>query len=142
MQNFKNHRRFFPIYHFVLLPISVLAFVWSLSNLIMNSVNWTHELPLCLVTFSLVLGLFISRFYALKNQDRIIRIEMRFRYFELTGKSFSEKEQALSLTQIIALRFAGNDELVSLVETSITNKLPGEEIKKAIKNWKADVRRI
>ena len=142
MQNVNNHRRFFPIYHFVLIPISITAFGWSLTNLGLNLENWKHELPMCLATFCIVLGAFISRIYALKNQDRIIRLEMRYRYFDLSGKSFSEKEQQLRLSQIIALRFAGDDELISLVDESISKKLSNSEIKKSIQNWKEDTRRI
>lgn len=142
MQNAKNHRRFFPLHHFVLVPISAVAFVWSLTNLLCNLENWKQELPMFLATFCIVLGAFISRIYALKNQDRIIRLEMRYRYFDLSGKSFSEKEQQLRLSQIIALRFAGDDELISLVDESIAKKLSNSEIKKSIQNWKEDTRRI
>jgi len=142
MQNAKNHLRFFPLYHFLLIPISGFAFIWSLIHLVQDSENWQHNLLMCLITFSVFLGAFASRISSLKNQDRIIRLEMRYRYFELSGTSFSEKEQQLRLSQIIALRFAGDDELLALIENSISNKSSSADIKANIKNWKEDNRRV
>lgn len=84
----------------------------------------------------------LSRIYALKNQDRIIRLEMRQRYFELTGKSFQETEKNLSLSQIIALRFAANEELLPLMERAVAEKLSAKEIKQSIQNWQEDKRRV
>ena len=84
----------------------------------------------------------LARVYALKLQNRIILNEMRNRYFHLTGKTFDEKEQDLKLGQIIALRFAGNDELLGLMDRAIAEKLTAKEIKKQIKNWKGDYIRV
>ena len=91
------------------------------------------------VLFSLPL---LARLYALKLQNRIIINEMRNRYFHLTGKTFEEKEQNLRLGQIIALRFAGNDELLGLIDRAIAEKLTAKEIKQQIKNWKGDYIRV
>ena len=84
----------------------------------------------------------VGRIYATKNQDRIIRLEMRQRYFEMTGKSFAEKENQLRLGQIIALRFASDEELLNLMEKAIAEKLKSKEIKQAIRNWQADTNRV
>jgi hypothetical protein len=84
----------------------------------------------------------ITRVYALKNQDRLIRLEMRQRYFELTGTSFNSKENQLKLSQIIALRFASNEELLALIDLAIKDKLSNKEIKMAITNWQADLLRV
>ncbi len=67
---------------------------------------------------------------------------MRYRFFDLTGKSFSEKEKQLKLGQVIALRFAGDDELTLLTEKAISENLTSTEIKKAIKNWLPDNNRV
>jgi hypothetical protein len=83
-----------------------------------------------------------ARIYGLKNQDRIIRMEMRQRYFELTGQRFVEKEKQLRLSQIIALRFASDEELLELMDRAISEKLTGKQIKSAIRNWQADHRRV
>ena len=84
----------------------------------------------------------IARSYALKNQDRIIRLEMRQRYFHLTGSTFTEKEKQLKLSQIIALRFAGDQELLPLIKRAISEKLSPTEIKKAISDWVSDENRV
>lgn len=93
-------------------------------------------------SFVLVLLPLIARMYALTLQNRIILNEMRNRYFHLTGKTFEEKEQNLKLGQIIALRFAGNDELLDLLDRSIAEKLTAKEIKQQIRNWKGDYIRV
>ncbi len=92
--------------------------------------------------FVLILLPLLARMYALKLQNRIILNEMRNRYFHLTGKTFEEKEQNLRLGQIIALRFAGNDELLGLMDRAIAEKLTAKEIKQQIKNWKGDYIRV
>jgi len=84
----------------------------------------------------------LARIYGLKNQDRIIRMEMRQRYFELTGQSFKDKEKRLRLSQIIALRFASDGELLPLMEKAIKEKLRAKKIKQMIKNWQEDSRRV
>ena len=84
----------------------------------------------------------LVRSYALKLQNRIILNEMRNRYFHLTGQTFDEKEQDLKLGQIIALRFAPDNELLGLMDRAIAEKLTAKEIKKQIKNWKGDYIRV
>lgn len=84
----------------------------------------------------------LARLYALKLQNRIILNEMRIRYFHLTGKSFEDEEQKLKLGQIIALRFASDDELIDLMKIAIAKNLSPKEIKLQIKNWKGDYRRV
>lgn len=92
--------------------------------------------------FILFLLPLLARIYALKNQDRIIRLEMRQRYFELTGKSFTEWERKLRMSQIVALRFASDLELVELVEKAAKKGMRSKEIKKSIENWQADRHRV
>jgi hypothetical protein len=84
----------------------------------------------------------LARIYALKTQNRIILNEMRQRYFHLTGTPFYPIENQLKLSQIIALRFAGDGELLSLMEKAIQEKLSSNEIKKQVKNWQGDYRRV
>ena len=141
MQNFKNHRRFYPAHHFILIPLLMTLLIWAIQNFVQNGFSFPN-FYFVLSSFILVLIALISRTYALKNQNRLIRIEMRYRYFELTGKSFSEKEKQLKLGQVIALRFAGDDELTLLTEKAISENLTSTEIKKAIKNWLPDNNRV
>jgi hypothetical protein len=92
--------------------------------------------------FVLVILPLLARMYALTLQNRIIINEMRNRYFHLTGKTFEEKEQNLRLGQIIALRFAPDNELLGLMDRAIAEKLTAKEIKQQIKNWKGDYIRV
>jgi len=142
MQNFKNHRRLNPMHHFVLTPITAVIFVWSIINVFQCGESLAHKIYFLLTaTILLILGL-LSRSYGLRNQDRIIRVEMRLRYFELTTSSFSSKEKQLRLAQIIALRFANDEELIALIDRAISENLSGTDIKKAINNWQGDNLRV
>ena len=142
MQNYKNHLHLFPAHHFVLIPTTLVLFIWSIIHFFISEATCAEKSLWILASFSLLLVSFISRIYALKNQDRLIRLEMRQRYFELTGISFTEKEKQLRLGQIIALRFAPNEELLELIDRAIKENLSNKEIKIAVKNWLADNHRI
>lgn len=95
---------------------------------------------------NLLLLIFIAyimrQHYALVNQNRIVRLEMRFRYYVLTQKNFESYEKILSFGQIAALRFASDEELLGLLEKAINDKLSADEIKKAIKVWVPDNMRV
>ena len=142
MQNYKNHLRLNPAHHFVLIPTVIGLFIWSIVHFFDSNVGFEEKLFWFLASFALVLVSMITRVYALKNQDRLIRLEMRQRYFELTGTSFNSKENQLKLSQIIALRFASNEELLALIDLAIKDKLSNKEIKMAITNWQADLLRV
>lgn len=142
MQNFKNHARLDPLYHFTLSPITLTLFIWSIVNVVIADMITSQSIFLVVLSFALIFTAFLVRWYGLKNQNRIIRLEMRQRYYEMTGKSFRDKELQLRLSQIIALRFASDEELLELMERTISEKLPAKEIKMAIKNWQADYNRV
>ena len=142
MQNYTNHRRLNPAHHFVLTPLVVIVFIWSITFAFDCSIEVKFRIIMLVLSLSLVLSVFISRMYAIKNQDRIIRLEMRQRYFEMTGTSFSAKEKQLKMSQIIALRFAGDAELLPLMERAIAEKLSSKEIKLAVTDWQADYHRV
>ncbi|MDP4684094.1 MAG: DUF6526 family protein [Crocinitomicaceae bacterium] len=142
MQNYKNHSRLNPVHHFILTPITAVIFVWSIINVFQDDQSLAHKIYFTLTAvILLILGL-LARSYGLRNQDRIIRVEMRLRYFELTGTSFSSKEKQLRLGQIIALRFASDEELIGLMDRAIIENLSGTAIKKAIQNWQGDTLRV
>ncbi len=144
MQNYKNHRRYFPLHHFLITPLTLIIMAWSLVNLftLWETKEISQALYNILIAFVLLLLPVLARIYALKTQDRIIRLEMRQRYFELTGTSFLKMEKKLRMSQIIALRFAGDEELIPLMEKAVKDKLKSNEIKKSIKNWQEDRRRV
>lgn len=142
-QNYENHTRYNPLHHFVLTPLTTIFFGWTISKIDFSSQETVLESGyLFICSFILVLLPLIARMYALTLQNRIILNEMRNRYFHLTGKTFEEKEQNLKLGQIIALRFASDDELLGLMDRAIAEKLKAKEIKQQIKNWKGDYIRV
>jgi hypothetical protein len=93
---------------------------------------------LCLLSVILVLIAWYARGFALKAQDRAIRAEENFRYYLATGKPFPKE---LTIGQIIALRFAADDEFIALAAKAVAENLSSKEIKSQIKNWKADLYR-
>lgn len=139
-QNFKNHSRLVVGYH-------GLTFFSILSLLIGSFVNLSHAEKgglysaslLCMCAFIFLLLFWFVRGFALKAQDRAINAEESLRYFILTGKAIDPK---LRIGQIIALRFASNEEFVALCERAAAENLSGKEIKAAIQNWKADFYRV
>jgi hypothetical protein len=104
-----------------------------------DSENKLSYLLLSLVCFAtLVLGYF-ARALALKAQDRAIRAEENLRHFVLTGKLHDSR---LSLSQVIALRFASDDEFVELSKKAAEQNMKPVDIKKQIKNWREDHNRV
>jgi hypothetical protein len=95
-----------------------------------------------LLATGLLLVTLVARMYGLTLQDRLIRLEMRQRYFELTGTRFAQTESKLTLRQIIALRFASDEELLTLIDRTLKENLAPKQIKEAIKNWVPDHNRV
>jgi hypothetical protein len=142
-QNYGNHARYYPFHHFVITPLTLVFLGWTVNNLDFTTPETTSESIYSFIgAFVLFLLPLLARLYALKLQNRIIINEMRNRYFHLTGKTFDEKEQNLTLGQIIALRFASNEELLGLMDRAILEKLTAKEIKQQVKNWKGDYIRV
>ncbi|HNO98801.1 MAG TPA: DUF6526 family protein [Ferruginibacter sp.] len=139
-QQFSNHVKKHPLFHQFIVPVSLLLVAASLTNIVLAFS--LQALILLITTILLHLIAFIARDYAKKNQDRIIRAEMRLRYYLLTGESFERKEQQLSNGQVAALRFAEDEELLSLLEDQRTYARTPTEIKTHIKNWKPDHMRV
>ena len=135
-QTYKNHVHYVPLYHYLTFFAMFILVGGAVYNLITCE---TDQLAQSLLQLLLVLSLisvsFHNRSFALKAQDRAVRAEENFRYFVLTGNPLPGR---LSLDRIIALRFASDEELVSLVERTLKDDLSPEEIKQAVKNWKAD----
>lgn len=142
-QNFQNHTRYYPFHHFVLTPLTLIYLGWTVSKMdFTNPESTATSMYQLMGAVILVLLPLLARIYALNTQNRIILMEMSLRYFHLTGNSFVDKESQLKLGQIIALRFASDEELLPLMEKAISEKLSPKEIKLQIKNWKGDYRRV
>ncbi|MBN4085181.1 hypothetical protein JYT89_02455 [Flavobacteriaceae bacterium AH-315-B10] len=139
-QNFKNHSKFVIGYHGVAFLAIMALIIGSIINLVKSSDDNLYLSSLSiLASFTLLLLSFYLRLFALRAQDRAIKVEENFRYYLLTGKPLSNK---LTVRQIIGLRFASDEEFPALVEKAITENLSEKEIKEQIKSWKADTYRV
>jgi hypothetical protein len=139
-QNYKNHSKYVIGYHGVTL-LAILAFLGGAIRNLWNSSedNLYSASLLVLLAFILFLMFYFIRSFALKAQDRAIRSEEKLRYYILTGKSINNK---LTTRQFVGLRFAPDDEFPALAEKAASENLSENDIKKAIKNWKADEYRV
>ena len=139
-QNFRNHSRYIILWTFITPLLLVAILGGSIVNLIHADAH-THYSAALILLISLVLLIiyWYARRFALKAQDRAIRAEENFRHFILTGKPLDNR---LRMSQIIALRFAPDDEFPSLAKKAVEEKLRTKDIKAAIQNWKADHNRV
>jgi len=136
-QNYDNHPRYVKGYHFILSALLFIGLIVSIINIFRhwNESGRAINLMLLLLVVCLFFIFWFMRQFAIKAQDRAIRAEESLRYFILTGKAIDSR---ITMSQIIALRFAPDDELISLTDKAATEGLSGTEIKKAIKTWRAD----
>jgi hypothetical protein len=137
-QNYTNHSRYVKGFHFVLGSFLIIGTICSLVNIWQQWSAKDQVFSSVLIGLLFICGVLLfwySREFAVKVQDRAIRSEENFRYFMLTNKPLDSR---ITMGQIIALRFAPDDELVMLVGRALNENLTKDEIKKAIKNWKAD----
>ncbi|MGO9242619.1 MAG: DUF6526 family protein [Bryobacteraceae bacterium] len=141
-QNFASHARFVPGYHFVLAGLIALGLVGSLVN---QYENIGHRPRLYIAGLIVVLELiavllfWFCRVFPLKAQDRAIRAEENLRHFVLTGRLLDPR---LGVKQIVALRFAPDDEFVALAVRAAAENMAPDDIKRAIQNWRADEYRV
>ena len=141
-QNFKNHTRLVPSYHFVLWSVVLALDILAIIQLIFALKAGQGFLPsvmFILIAVALSISSIQIRRFPLIAQDRAIRAEENLRHFALTGKLMDSR---LTIAQIIALRFAPDEELVGLTERAATENLSSGDIKKAIQQWKADYYRV
>lgn len=140
-QNYQNHVRWYPLFHFVLTPILLFNFIWQAVRLYQDF-NWDRVENL-LMAFAFICLSVGARLQALKAQDRVIRLEEQLRYQSILSPALLEKSKQLKTGQLIALRFASDSELPELVEKTVNGDLEtSKEIKLAIKNWRGDYLRV
>ncbi|WP_137791489.1 DUF6526 family protein [Bacillus sp. E(2018)] len=137
-QNYKNHARMHPVYHYVLSLLVLGGLVASIVYLV-KAEDTLLGVILILMSLSLLVTFALLRMYPLKAQDRAIRAEENLRYYVLTGKLLDGR---LTAGQIVALRFAPDEEFPLLAEKALAENMKPKEIKQAIMNWKADHYRI
>ncbi len=142
-QNYKNHSRLIPLYHYLTYLLVGLVIGGSIIKLYRSYTTGLSGLLvpaiLCLISVILLLLTWYTRYFALRAQDRAIRAEENLRYFAITGSLLDSK---LTMRQIIALRFASNNELLDLAHRAVNENLKASDIKKAIQHWKGDHDRV
>ncbi|NYF88435.1 DUF6526 family protein [Tunturiibacter empetritectus] len=142
-QNFKNHARFYPLFHFIILPLLLLNLVFSIYITIHRWPAYQHT-NLWWIVMSIVFFLIAgaARGSSLKAQDRIIRLEERLRLQALLPPADRAHIDELTVPQLIALRFASDAELPDLAHRALTKNMDPKAIKQAIVNWRPDHHRI
>lgn len=136
-QNYSNHKMFRPMFHYFLFAVVLATLIGSIINLIksIGTDNVYSASLIAAIGVALIFMFFFMRIFALRAQDRAIRAEENLRHFVLTGKL---PDPRLRMGQIIALRFAPDEELAALSQKAVNKNLSNDEIKRAIKNWKPD----
>lgn len=139
MQDLRTHRKYVPGFHFVTFGILAVNFLWSLYRLLTGAAPVFDRVLATLVAFALILLAWYARTFPLAAQDRVIRLEERLRLAELLPADLKPRIGELSRGQLIALRFASDAELAALVRKVLDEKITSrEEIKKLIRDWRAD----
>jgi hypothetical protein len=137
-QNYGNHARLVPMYHFVTLGVCLLVVIGSVVNLVMafNADSGVFVAILILgISLALLSSALFGRVFAIKVQDRVIRMEENYRHHLRTGKLLDPK---LTMRQIIGLRFASDEEYDALALRAVAEGLSEKAIKQAIQNWRGD----
>ncbi len=139
-QTFANHVRFDPLFHFFLIPIfglstiaSIVLFIWHPS---LDSA-WRFVL-----IAAGTVAIFKIRLYALRVQDRVIRLEERLRLATLLSEPLRSRIPELTEAQYIGIRFACDAEVPGIVDRALAQKLSREDIKKSVKTWRPDYLRV
>ena len=139
-QSLANHARLDPPYHYVLAPICLVAIVLSIILLVRQPGMGS------ILGVLLSVGLFMlaakARSYALKAQDRVIRLEERLRLTMLLPETARQRIAEFTEPQLIALRFASDAELPALAMRALNEGLTKKQIKTSIQNWRADFFRV
>lgn len=140
-QTFASHRRWIPIWHFFALPVLII-------NVFVLAVNFVKDPRLTngwavIVAIALAVGIFISRSMPLRAQDRIIRLEERARLERVLPGELRGRVGELTPAQLVAIRFAADDEVPDLTRRTLNGELKSQaDIKRAIRNWRADTLRV
>ena len=139
-QDYKNHRQLVITWH-VLIALGLIALLGgSIRYLMVCPADQVYTASLLILVSFILIGIYLhTRRFALKAQDRAIRAEENLRYFMLTGKRLDDR---IVMKQLIALRFAGDEEFPALARRTADEKLEPDAIKKEIKNWRADWHRV
>jgi hypothetical protein len=139
-QNYSNHTRFDPLFHFFALPVFAISLILTIIHLVRRP--GLHSAWLVIFMFAALVAIFKTRLYALRVQDRIIRLEERMRLERLLDASLRPRIGELTEGQLVGLRFASDSELPALVVKALSEKLSKTDIKKAVQKWRPDYFRV
>ena len=139
-QNYSNHTRLDPLFHMFVLPVAgvnVLVTIWNLFRNPGLASGW-----LLILALAGAVAVVKVRTYALKVQDRVIRLEERLRLAQLLAEPERGRIGDLTEAQLIALRFASDTEIPALVAKVLSGTMVPREVKQAIANWRPDHFRV
>jgi hypothetical protein len=139
-QSFKNHTKFDPPFHFFLVPVALVFLIKSIVDMVQNP-GWPAGWHILFMIWAIV-AMFKIRIYALKVQDRVIRLEERLRMQRVLPETLKGRITELTEGQCVALRFASDAELPALVEKTLGGNLKQKQIKQAIQTWRPDYFRV
>lgn len=140
-QNYRNHAKFVPMYHYVLAFILV-ANVVATAYYAVRDPDVPHVWAVVMAVAVIMIALF-ARAFALKAQDRVIRLEERLRMRELLPADLTGRIHEFTADQLIALRFASDAELPTLAATVLRDNVQTRDaIKRMVKHWRADDHRL
>src|SRR6266852_8122022 len=135
-QNYANHGRNVPLFHFFALPMLLINFFWSIYRWKVSGFSLDGFVSL-VVALALLLGFLSARMMALSVQDRVIRLEERVRYERLIPADLTPRIGDFTVSQFVSLRFASDAELPALARKVLDEKLDQRKaIKQLVKNWK------
>ena len=137
-QNFSNHVRWVPGYHFFVMPAMALNFGWSIYRL--KTANFSLDAFVGLLVAAGLVGLTLyARLFALSVQNRVIRLEERMRLEKLLPADLKPRIEEFTSGQLVAMRFACDAELPALARKVLTDNIrEGKAIKQMVQNWRAD----
>ena len=141
VQTLATHRRWIPMWHFFAIPVLV-------ANVIVVATHFARDPRLIngwavIVAIALLVGILLSRTMPLRAQDRIIRLEERSRLERVLPTDLRGRVGELSASQLVAIRFAPDDEVPELTRRALSGELKSQDdIKRAIRNWRSDHLRV
>ena len=136
-QTYANHRRLFPLFHYVTIPIVLANVVVAVAHAIRQPSGFNAWLVV--LSLGLVAGFFSARASALIVQNRLIALEMRLRLATSLAPELRSRIPELQLRHLVGLRFAGDAELPGLVERCLRGELTTTDtVKRAVQDWRAD----
>jgi Family of unknown function (DUF6526) len=153
-QNFSNHGKLVPAFHFFVIPVLVANVIWTIVSAFRIFAHATASTAISLsvlaylvlsilVSIALLVMAFLARIFALGVQDRVIRLEEKIRYERLLPDDLKPRIGEFTINQMVALRFACDAELPALARKVLDAKISERKaIKQMVQNWRPDYQRV